>query len=108
MLLLPTCCFSLAYLPVCGKSDIYHRRHPHPPIFLCGFILCLSPRCPLSVCRIIQSTTIRKIIADNDQPVCLTPVFASKDSVGFPLCITWHAASSCNCWMRCIIVGGSP
>ncbi|VDQ11321.1 unnamed protein product [Trichobilharzia regenti] len=21
----PACCFSLAYLPVCGKSDIYHR-----------------------------------------------------------------------------------
>nr|CAH8827706.1 unnamed protein product [Trichobilharzia regenti] len=57
------------------------------------------------VCLIVQSTAIRKIIGDSRQP-CLTPILTSKDSVSFPLWITWHAALSYNCWMRCIIVDG--
>nr|CAH8820385.1 unnamed protein product [Trichobilharzia regenti] len=84
MVLLPTCCFSFACLPVCGIPEIYHWRIPDPPSVF-EWIYFMPVSSVPSICHIIQSTAIRKIIGDSTQPACLTHVFTPKDSVSFPV-----------------------
>ncbi|VDQ11810.1 unnamed protein product [Trichobilharzia regenti] len=69
LLLLPTCSLSLAYLAVCGKSDISSEKSRSSK-FLCESILCLFPHSPLPVAlsNLLQS---RRSLAIVDSLVLL-------------------------------------
>nr|CAH8832008.1 unnamed protein product [Trichobilharzia regenti] len=95
MLLLPTCCFSLENLPVCGKSDIYMlsaKSRPAKFFVRVHFMPVSSLPGPLFVALPSLSESRKSLETVGSRPASLSySRFTSKDSVSFPLWITWHA-----------------